>query len=52
MDDIIEDDDTSGNNFILDHSNENYYYPHKVKTFRDLSGIVFDNNNKETFEVG
>ena len=50
MDDIILDDDIN-NNIFIDQSKENFY-PHKIKTFRDLSGIVFDNDNKETFEVG
>ena len=35
---------------IIENSNENYW-PKQVQKFRDLTGIVFDNTAKETFEV-
>ena len=29
---------------------QHYYYP-RVRTFRDLTGIVYDHKNNETYEV-
>ena len=35
---------------IIENSNENYW-PKQVQKFRDLTGVVFDNTAKETYEV-
>jgi hypothetical protein len=46
------DDDEDNENGFGEQEIENHYFPRRRKqTFRDLSGLVFDNQNKETFEV-